>query len=139
MPFCRNCRSEYIEGTLTCEDCGERLVERLPEPASEPAGASELVEVHRTQGEIDAQLVRSLLESNGIEAMLSGESLRLTHGFTVDGLAEVRILVRGEDAKRASEVIASMEGMTQCPHCGYALHEADASCPACGRERGSAR
>ena len=66
----------------------------------------ELVEVGKAQGEVEAQLMRSVLESNGIDAMLSGESVRLTHAFTVDGLAEVKILVRKDDAERAREVLA---------------------------------
>ncbi|MGD8413230.1 MAG: DUF2007 domain-containing protein [Candidatus Latescibacterota bacterium] len=65
----------------------------------------ELVEVHKAQGEIDAQMIRSVLEGDGIDSMLSGESVRLTHGITVDGLAEVKILVRKEDEERAREVI----------------------------------
>jgi hypothetical protein len=67
----------------------------------------ELVEVWTAYGEMDAQLIRSVLEGDGIESMLSGESLRLTHGITVDGLAEVKILVRKEDEERAREVIAA--------------------------------
>ena len=65
----------------------------------------ELVEVFKAQGEMEAQVIRSVLESDGIESMLSGESVRLTHGLTVDGLAEVRILVRDDDETRAREVI----------------------------------
>ena len=135
MPFCPSCRSEYVEGTSTCEDCGEKLTENLP-PKAATADTSELVEVWYTQGEMDAQLVRSLLESNGIESMLRGESLRLTHGFTVDGLAEVKILVRAEDAKRACEVIASLDGMTQCRHCGYPVYKTDETCHSCGKTPG---
>lgn len=67
----------------------------------------ELVEVWTAHGEMDAQVIRSVLEGDGIESMLSGESVRLTHGITVDGLAEVKILVREEDAERAREVIAA--------------------------------
>jgi predicted amidophosphoribosyltransferase len=132
MPYCAKCRSEYVEGTKVCEDCGETLTETLPTPAVRP-GDGDLVEIWHTQGEMDAQLMRSLLESNGIQSIFSGESLRLTHGFTVDGLAEVRILVREEDAKRACEVIASLEGMSQCRHCGYPVYEGDATCGACGK------
>jgi hypothetical protein len=65
----------------------------------------ELVEVFKAQGEMEAQVIRSVLESDGIESMLSGESVRLTHGLTVNGLAEVRILVRDDDETRAREVI----------------------------------
>jgi hypothetical protein len=66
----------------------------------------ELVEVFKAQGEMEAQMIRSVLEGDGIESMLSGESVRLTHGITVDGLAEVKILVRKADEVRAREVIA---------------------------------
>lgn len=66
-----------------------------------------LVEVHKAQGEMEAQMIRGVLEAEGIDAMLSGESVRLTHGITVDGLAEVKILVRDEDEARAREVIAA--------------------------------
>ena len=133
MPFCPKCRNEYVEGTETCEDCGGVLTKTLPaEP--EANRSSELVEVWYTHGEMDGQLVRSLLDSNGIESMLSGESLRLTHGFTVDGLAEVKILVRAEDAKRACEVIASLDGMTRCGHCGYPVYKTDETCHSCSKK-----
>lgn len=32
MPWCPKCKSEYVEGTETCVDCGSRLVETLEEP-----------------------------------------------------------------------------------------------------------
>jgi hypothetical protein len=67
----------------------------------------ELVEVWTAHGEMDAQVIRSVLEGDGIDSMLSGESVRLTHGITVDGLAEVKVLVRKEDEERAREVIAA--------------------------------
>jgi hypothetical protein len=67
----------------------------------------ELVEVYKAQGEIEAQMILSVLEGHGVDAMLSGESVRLTHGITVDGLAEVKILVREEDQSRAREVISA--------------------------------
>ena len=66
----------------------------------------DLVEVCTAQGDINAQVIRSMLEGSGIDSMISGESTRITHGFTVDGLAEVRILVRSEDAERAKELVA---------------------------------
>jgi hypothetical protein len=122
-----------VEGTETCEDCGVVLTATLPAEHGVRSEGGELVEVWCAQGEMDAQLVRSLLESNGIESMFSGESLRLTHGFTVDGLAEVRILVRKDDAKRACDIIASLDGMTRCGNCGYPVRESDESCHSCGK------
>ncbi|UCG52566.1 MAG: DUF2007 domain-containing protein [Candidatus Latescibacterota bacterium] len=135
MPFCPKCRGEYVDGTPVCDDCGVELVPKLSPAREEMRDDSELVEVWRTQGEVEAQLIRSLLESHGIVSMFSGESLRLTHGFTVDGLALVKILVRPEDAKRACDIIASSEGIEQCKHCGYPVSMNDSSCWSCGERR----
>ncbi len=65
----------------------------------------ELVEVCQASGETNAQIIRSLFESYGIESLIEGESLRLTHGFTINNLGLVRILVRVEDAERARELL----------------------------------
>lgn len=67
---------------------------------------TDLVEVWQASGETNAQIIRSLLESYGIESMIEGESLRLTHAFTINELGLVRILVRVEDAERARELLA---------------------------------
>ncbi len=132
MPFCPMCRSEFVEGTLTCSDCGVSLVAELPGEPKLLKETDDLVEVWRTQGEINAQLVRSLLEGSGISSMLTGESLRLTHGLTLDGLALVRVLVRPADVRRACQVIASIEGVRSCPRCELPVSEADESCWSCG-------
>lgn len=134
MPFCPKCRNEYVDGTLTCDDCGVDLVATLENiPRSKAAEDGDLVEAWHTHGEMDAQMIRAMLESNGIEAVLSGESIRLTHGFTIDGLAEVRILVRNDDAKRARDIISSLEGMTRCENCGYPAFAKDETCHSCGK------
>ena len=77
------------------------------EPDAKGTGREEggPVEVARVQGEMEAQVIRSLLESSGIFPMLSGEALRITHGLTIDGLGEVRILVRSSEADKARRVI----------------------------------
>jgi hypothetical protein len=136
MPFCPKCRSEFVEGTSVCEDCGVPLVAGKPVEEESLRFTEDLVEIWRTQGEMNAQLVRSLLEGSGIPSLLSGESLRLTHGLTIDGLALVRIYVRGEDAARASEIIAGIEGIGKCPGCGKPVSEGDASCWSCGEDIG---
>jgi hypothetical protein len=60
-------------------------------------------------GEIEAQQVRAFLEAAGIRTAVRGESLRLTHGLTLDGLGAVEILVAEIDAERAREMLASAE------------------------------
>lgn len=103
MPFCPKCRAEYVEGVRHCEECGISLVDQLPEEVEDSDAA--LVTVCRARNEIEAQMIRTLLEGNRIRCCLSGESLRHTHGIMVDGIAEVRILVRAEEEKRAREIV----------------------------------
>jgi hypothetical protein len=91
----------------------------------------DLVEVWRAWGEFEVQFVRGLLEASGIRSAFSGESTRLTHPTTLDGLAEVQILVHESEAARACELIAGAEGMTACPHCGKPASEKDRSCRFC--------
>jgi len=137
MPFCPKCRVEYVDGVESCDDCGVALVAALPQALEGSGREKDLVEVWRTQGEVEAQLIASLLESEGVKSMFSGESLRLTHGLTVDGLALVKILVRSEDTKLACDVIAATEGVEKCAHCGFPVSVNDAKCWACGESRES--
>ena len=60
-------------------------------------------------GEIAAQQARAFLESAGIEAIVRGESLRNTHGLTLDGIGAVEILVAEADADRASALLEEAE------------------------------
>jgi hypothetical protein len=61
-------------------------------------------------GELHAQQVRAFLETEGISSELRGESLRKTHGLTMDGLGMVAIVVSDEDEERARALLASAEG-----------------------------
>ena len=60
-------------------------------------------------GEIHAQQVRTFLEAAGIRAAERGESLRNTHGLTLDGIGAVEILVADNDADRARALLASAD------------------------------
>jgi hypothetical protein len=60
-------------------------------------------------GEIEAQQVQAFLEAAGIPSAFSGESLRKTHGLTLDGLGMVNIFVSEVDEARARELLASAE------------------------------
>ena len=65
--------------------------------------------VFTASGEIQAQQVRAFLEAAGIASQFRGESLRNTHGLTLDGLGMVEILVSDEDEAGALALLASAE------------------------------
>jgi hypothetical protein len=60
-------------------------------------------------GEIQAQQVRSFLEAQGISTAVRGESLRNTHGLTLDGLGRVEVIVSLADEDRARALLASAD------------------------------
>jgi hypothetical protein len=67
----------------------------------------ELVEVAKMQNNSEALVVRALLESHGIDVILKAQVVQSVHAITVDGVGEVRIMVRPEDAERARELLSS--------------------------------
>jgi hypothetical protein len=60
-------------------------------------------------GEMEAQQIRGFLDAAGISSELKGESLRKTHGLTVDGLGTVEIVVSKDDEEQARALLASAE------------------------------
>jgi predicted deacylase len=69
----------------------------------------EMTRVFVASGEIQAQQIQGFLEAAGIVSELRGESLRKTHGLTVDGLGMVEIVVSSEDEEQARALLASAE------------------------------
>ncbi len=65
--------------------------------------------VFRASGEIQAQQIQGFLAAAGIPSELRGESLRKTHGLTVDGLGMVEVVVSGNDEEQARALLASAE------------------------------
>ncbi len=64
--------------------------------------------VCREQGLLRAHVIKTHLESVGIPAILDYESAGPAIGVTVDGLGEVRVLVRASLAQRARRVLADV-------------------------------
>lgn len=72
-----------------------------PDPAS-----AEPVVVFRTHSDVEASIVRGLLDAHGITAALSSDVPHSLFPLSVDGLGEVRITVSASDAEAASRLIA---------------------------------
>jgi hypothetical protein len=66
---------------------------------------SELVEVYVAKGEIEANIIKGLLDSYGIPSLKKAQASPSVHVFVVDGMGQISILVRKEDAEDARELI----------------------------------
>ncbi len=62
-----------------------------------------------TAGYLEAQIIKSHLESEGIPVILQYESAGLVYGLTVDGLGETKVLVPEYFAQEAREVLGTAQ------------------------------
>jgi hypothetical protein len=119
--FCPVCEAEFVEGVTRCPDDEVDLVERAPPKSpyhrrDDPPPGRDPVVVHRLLGQPQlgepiAEFIRSALEENRIDVWISGEfSTPGPYGKALDYPAVVEILVSREDAPRAREIIAEVEG-----------------------------
>ncbi len=64
-----------------------------------------LVAVYRASGEMQAQVVRGLLESNGIPCLLKSQAAPSVHAFAIDGMGEVLVMVPESAAEEARKLV----------------------------------
>jgi len=64
-----------------------------------------MVEVYHARNSMEAQVIRSLLESYDIPCLLKSNAAPSVHMFTMDGMAEVRVMVLDSMADMARELI----------------------------------
>lgn len=55
--------------------------------------------------QMEAQIIKGRLESEGIPVLLNYESAGLVYGITVDGLGEVKVMVPKRLAEEAREIL----------------------------------
>ena len=71
------------------------------------AADEQLVTVHIAT-QMEAQIIKGRLESEGIPVLLNYESAGLIYGITVDGLGEVKVMVPRCLAEEAREILGAV-------------------------------
>ncbi len=66
---------------------------------------TDLVVIFRTHSDIEAKIVRGLLEAHGVMSVVSSDVLHSVFPMSVDGLTEVRISVHAAEADEAQRII----------------------------------
>lgn len=103
MLFCPNCRTEYRQEFTRCSDCGAALVAELPAwpEMEQPVPELQLVKLTEFLTPTEAEMVKELLEEEGIPALVRGQSDPLG---VVSGAQPVALLVAEPDLGRATEI-----------------------------------
>ncbi len=65
----------------------------------------QLKEIHKVWGPVEAEVIKSYLESNGIQCLLTGKVVQSVHPFSADGLGEIKILVPMKDYHTAKALL----------------------------------
>jgi hypothetical protein len=102
MAFCPNCESEYREGISICPDCNLELVEALtPDNKVHDTEEGEPVALQSFKTGAEAQMVRELLERNGLRSFVEGGEFAVIPGSFSQ---EVVVMVDERDLSRAVEI-----------------------------------
>ena len=68
---------------------------------------ADLVVIFRTRSDVEASIVRGLLEANGVQSLASTSMTHSVFPLTVNELGEVRVAVHAEEADEARRIIDS--------------------------------
>lgn len=103
--FCPECGRNFSGEIKWCAHCQVQLVSENNLGASKQLFEENTVTVHIAETRLEAEILRGILEVNGINCALVGDVPPAIYPFTVDGLAKVRILVLENVAEEASKII----------------------------------
>lgn len=102
MAFCPNCEAEYKEGIEVCPDCQVKLVDELTsENRVHDRSDAEPVPLQSFKTGAEAEMVRELLNQNGIRSFVEGGDFAvIPSSFS----QEVVVMVDERDLPRAVEI-----------------------------------
>ncbi|MBI2419467.1 MAG: DUF2007 domain-containing protein [Ignavibacteriales bacterium] len=106
MPFCPNCKTEFIGGVDECSDCHIKLTDKLTEEAHFLPDAFELV--YCCSDVIEAEMLQGNFESAGIDSYILNQQDRSYPGSNNTGL--VKIFVKKQHAADAMEFLKALPG-----------------------------
>jgi len=104
--------AEFTNSVAICSDCDSELRqgEVPPEPLVEYL---ELQTIYETNNQIQAHLIKSVLEEHGISVHIIGESLLGAVGELPPTMLFIRLQVSLEEAQRAREIALKTDALPE--------------------------
>lgn len=101
MPYCPNCKSEYVDGVEVCVDCETPLVDTLPEKRH--FSEEDFSLLFTCNYEYEAELIKNALESGGIEAHIL---IQKDSSFPAPGnLGIIKVFVKKDELQSAQDYL----------------------------------
>jgi hypothetical protein len=122
MPYCPACRADYAPGTARCHDCEVDLEEPGQEESAPPVDLppEPLVTVASFDTPVQANILASRLEAEGVQCFLADAETIGLHGLLANAVGGVKIQVRESDGPKAAAIVRenSTSSARPCPRCG---------------------
>ena len=111
MPFCPVCKYEYVEGVAKCNDCGENLVDKLPEDLNKNAKQRKWVKLRAIPGKVFADMAMEIFEREGIPYLNRSGELSSALGFSgVISSTNVYLHVPEDNVKECEKILDTIIG-----------------------------
>lgn len=102
--------AEFLDSVEVCSDCGSLLRDGEAPPEAEPAVEyRELITVYETNDQVQAHIIRCLLEAQQIPVHIGGEALQGAMGEIPLTMLSIRVQVPVEHARQAREIALASE------------------------------
>jgi len=76
-----------------------------PKKASNKENSQGLKDIHTAMGWVEADVIKSYLESNGIKCVFKGSGAQSILPQTTDGMGQIKIYVMEDDAALAKKLL----------------------------------
>ena len=104
MPFCPSCKAEYVKDSIECPDCGEKLVESLPEDEMEDD--FKWVPLRGVPGKVYAEMVTEILDKDEIPNYIKSDALSTVYLITgASTIGNATIYVPEKHREKAEEIL----------------------------------
>ena len=105
--------AEYVDGIEVCSDCGSPLRHGAA-PQMPPPEYRELEAVYETSSQIQAYLIRSILEGGDLTVHVAGEALQGALGELPPTMPSLRVQVLPEEVQLAASSSLRASGRSLC-------------------------
>jgi hypothetical protein len=111
MPFCPECKYEYVTGVGVCPDCNKPLVDRLDDEEESPKKEYNWKKLQTQSGVVYSEMLKEVLEDRGIPCVLQpGNTSWLAAKGTSAVGANPHLLVPEERYEECLRIIAELFG-----------------------------